>query len=110
MHPLSGRKEMTTRRRLIGRGAGLVPALALAACGTPAQSSPAPSGPKAHPAVTLDYWSRWPAADTTAVEEKRVSEFNAANAPTKVVRTPMVGDYIEKLNTAFAAGTGPDTY
>jgi len=86
-------------------------AVTLAACGSQAGSSQTSgNATKAHPAVTLDYWSRWPAAETTAVEEKRLGEFNAANAPTKVVRSPMVGDYIEKLNTAFAAGTGPDTY
>jgi ABC-type glycerol-3-phosphate transport system substrate-binding protein len=112
-----GQSKRISRRHLLGAartaaGAGLLavtPAW-LAACGTSPQSSAPASATKGHPAVTLEYWSRWPAADTTAVEEKRITEFNTANAPTKVVRTPMVGDYIEKLNTAFAAGTGPDTY
>jgi multiple sugar transport system substrate-binding protein len=66
--------------------------------------------PKVRPAVSMEYWSRWSQADRTDVEEKRVAEWNAANAPTKFTRTGLTGDYIEKLNVAAAAGTMPDTY
>ncbi|HEX2185088.1 MAG TPA: extracellular solute-binding protein [Chloroflexota bacterium] len=101
---------MATRRRLIALGAGLAPGLTLAACSGAARTSPAPSETRTRPAVAMEYWSRWPQPAPTEIEEKRVGEWNAANAPTTFTRTGMVGDYIEKLNTAFAAGTGPDTY
>jgi ABC-type glycerol-3-phosphate transport system substrate-binding protein len=62
-----------------------------------------------HPAVTLEYWSRFgpPTAD---VEARRVAEFNAASAPTTIVRTVMQSDYTAQLNVAFTAGSGPDVY
>lgn len=100
-----------TRRALLGAGTTGAGA-ALAACGAPAGAGAAggagePSS-KARPAVTLEYWSRWgpPTAD---VESKRVTEWNAANGPTKVERTS-IDPYIDKLNAAFAGGAGPDVY
>jgi len=80
----------------------------LAACGTAKQATPAVEAPKARPNITLEYWSRW-GPPTSDVENKRVAEWNAANAPTKVERTS-IDPYIDKLNAAFAAGSGPDVY
>jgi|DewCreStandDraft_5_1066085.scaffolds.fasta_scaffold00532_30 multiple sugar transport system substrate-binding protein len=99
--------QAVTRRLLlhyaVHTGLGALPA----ACGLPGRRSESTARPR--PAVTLEYWSRW-GPPTAEVEEKRVEEYNAANAPTRVQRSTMTGDYIEKLNSAFAAGAGPDVY
>jgi ABC-type glycerol-3-phosphate transport system substrate-binding protein len=83
-------------------------ALPLAACGAAAPSVGAKPAP-AHPAVTIEYWSRF-GSPGEEVENKRVAEFTAANAPTKVVRTLMNSDYTTQLVAAFSAGSGPDVY
>jgi multiple sugar transport system substrate-binding protein len=105
-----------TRRWLLAASGGVGLATPLAACGA-ARSETAPPVPPAaatavrtHPDVTLEYWGRFQPAAGGGVEDKRVAEFVAANAPTKVVRTTMVGSYIEKLTTALAAGNLPDVY
>lgn len=106
--------HIVRRRRLLAAGGILGLATPLAACGgAPTQSAPPPAvatPARTRPAVTLEYWGRFTPDRGGGVEDKRVAEFIAANAPTKVVRTTMVGDYIEKLNVAFAAGSGPDVY
>jgi multiple sugar transport system substrate-binding protein len=100
-----------SRRRLLAAGGVVGLAAPLAACSGPGGRAPSAAAPavRSRPAVTLEYWSRFtpPASD---VEDRRVAEFVAANAPTRVERTTMVGDYIEKLNAAFAAASGPDVY
>ena len=108
-----------SRRRLLAAGGALALSTPLAACGSqPGTSAPGGSGAgtaastpiPARAAVTLEYWSRFAPTAGGGVEDKRVAEFIAANAPTKVERTTMPSDYVEKLNTAFAAGSGPDVY
>ena len=97
----------TTRRSILASGFAASGALAVAACGAQPAATPAA---RTRPAVSMEYWSRWPQPAQTEVEEKRVTEWNEANAPTKFTRTGMTGDYIEKLNTAAAAGSMPDAY
>lgn len=96
------------RRWLLTTGSVLGVVGPLAACGVEAPTTAPPPAP-VRPAVTIEYWSRFgpPTAD---VEAKRVTEFNAANAPTMVVRTVMQSDYTSQLNVAFTAGSGPDVY
>lgn len=81
----------------------------LAACGS---EQAAPRGERR--AVTVQYWSRWGGANATdPVDTKRMPVFNDKNAPTKVERTPFVGDhtqFLEKMTVAFAGGTGPDVF
>ena len=104
------RWAMTRRQAARSMGLGLAGA-ALAACGAQ-QGAGAGGGaapPPARAAVTLEYWSRW-GPPTSDVEDQRVAEYVAASAPTKVERTTMTGNYIEKLNAAFAGGSGPDVY
>ena len=105
-----GTDHVVSRRWLLASGGMVGLATPLAACGGSgtAPASVATAAP-VHPAVTIEYWSRSapPAGD---VEDKRVVEFNAANAPTKVVRRLMDSDYTTQLTVAFAAGSGPDTY
>ncbi|HXI16482.1 MAG TPA: extracellular solute-binding protein [Chloroflexota bacterium] len=109
-HARSFGQERGTRRAVLAAGVGSGGAL-LAACGAAqggASTGGATEPAKTRPAVTLEYWSRWglPTAD---VENKRVAEWNTANGPTKVERTS-IEPYIDKLNTAFAGGAGPDVY
>lgn len=107
---MSSSRTCPTRRRVVFAGLTTAGAAVLAACGRGTPSGSAGEAPKlVRPAVTLEYWSRW-GPPTAEVEEGRVAEFAAANAPTRVERTTMTGSYIEKLNAAFAAGSGPDVY
>jgi multiple sugar transport system substrate-binding protein len=105
----------TTRRGIVAATLAGLPgtsALALAACG-PGVGTGGPGTPPtaaARPAVTMEYWSRWPGPEHTEVENKRIAEFNAMAAPARFERVGLVGNYIDKLNAAFAAGTGPDVY
>jgi ABC-type glycerol-3-phosphate transport system substrate-binding protein len=96
---------------LLATGSLLGLAGPLAACGqgAPITAPTAPTPAPSHPAVTIEFWSRF-GPPTAEVEEKRVTEFNAANAPTKVVKTVMQSDYTAQLNVAFTAGSGPDVY
>ena len=98
-----------TRRAALAAGAGAAGAL-LAACGATRGGTGAGGAEPARtrPAVTLEYWSRW-GQPTSEVEDKRVAEWNGANAPTRVERTS-IDPYIDKLNAAFAGGAGPDVY
>jgi multiple sugar transport system substrate-binding protein len=102
------------RRSLLGRAAVAGSGALLAACGAATQARPpaagateAPRAP-ARPNVTLEYWSRW-AQPTSEVEDKRISEWMAANGPTRVERTS-INPYLDKLAAAFAGGSGPDLY
>jgi ABC-type glycerol-3-phosphate transport system substrate-binding protein len=97
-----------TRRTIVSTALSAGGALALASCGAGAGGGTAEPAKPTRPAITLEYWSRWgqPTAD---VEAKRVAEWNANNSPTKVERTS-IDPYIDKLNVAFAGGTGPDVY
>jgi ABC-type glycerol-3-phosphate transport system substrate-binding protein len=97
---------MATRRRLIALGAGLAPGITLVACSGAARTSPAPSETRTRPAVAMEYWSRWPQPAPTEIEEKRVGEWNAANAPATFTRTGLVGDYIMlKKRLTYMGGT-----
>jgi len=93
----------------VGSGGAL-----LAACGaaqggaTTGTTGAGEAVSKARPAISLEYWSRW-GLPTSEVEDKRVAEWNTANGPTKVERTS-INPYIDKLNAAFAGGSGPDVY
>jgi ABC-type glycerol-3-phosphate transport system substrate-binding protein len=102
-----------TTRRGFQRGAvallGTTAAAALAACGNP---SGAPRGERR--AVTVEYWSRWGGANKTdPVDTARLPLFDQQHAPTRVTRTPFVGDhtaFLQKMTVAFAGGTGPDVF
>ena len=109
---------MATRglsRRVIQRAAVGAVALTttgvLAACGAGQGSGAAPAARKA---VTVEYWSRWGGANNTdKVDVARMPKFDETHAPTKVVRTPFVGDhtaFLQKTTVAFAGGTGPDVF
>jgi len=105
----AGSGPAASRRTALIRGLPAAPAAGvLAACGGIRQSGSGAEAPRARPGVTLEYWSRW-GQPTSDVEDKRVAEWNAANAPTRVERTS-IDPYIDKLNAAFAAGSGPDVY
>jgi multiple sugar transport system substrate-binding protein len=99
-----------TRRTILSAAAVSTGAALLAACGAQQGGGAAEPATKTRPAVAMEYWSRWAQPAQTEIEEKRVTEWNAANGPTKFTRTGLTGDYIEKLNTAAAAGSMPDTY
>ena len=62
----------------------------------------------------MEYWSRWGGANNTdKVDVARMPAFDETHAPTKVVRTPFVGDhtaFLQKTTVAFAGGTGPDVF
>ena len=64
--------------------------------------------------MTVEYWSRWGGANKTdPVDTQRLPQFDERNAPTRVLRTPFVGDHTEllqKLTVAFVSGTGPDVF
>jgi len=106
-------QERGTRRAILAASVGTGGAL-LAACGaaqggaTTGTTSAGEAVSKARPAISLEYWSRW-GLPTSEVEDKRVAEWNTANGPTKVERTS-INPYIDKLNAAFAGGSGPDVY
>jgi ABC-type glycerol-3-phosphate transport system substrate-binding protein len=104
---VTANRPTITRRHAIRSAGSVLAGALLPACGARGGTTEVP---RTGPAVTLEYWSRWPQPDPTEAEEKRAAEWSAANAPTKVQRVAMTGDYIEKLNTAFAAGAGPDVY
>ncbi|MDQ3702167.1 MAG: extracellular solute-binding protein, partial [Chloroflexota bacterium] len=102
-----------TRRRLVGVvarwGAGATGATALGACGVPASGAPPAT---ARRAVTLQFWSRFP-APIQDVEEKNLPVFMERSAPIKVERTLAAVDYgqlVEKITTAFASDTAPDVF
>lgn len=106
-------KTTLTRRavhRLGSGGAGMGVLAALTACGT-ASGGPAKAERRA---VTVQYWSRWGGANATdAVDTKRMPLFDEKYAPTKVERTPFVGnhtEFLQKMTVAFAGGTGPDVF
>ena len=106
-------QERGARRAILAASVGTGGAL-LAACGaaqggaTTGTTSAGEAVSKARPAISLEYWSRW-GLPTSEVEDKRVAEWNTANGPTKVERTS-INPYIDKLNAAFAGGSGPDVY
>jgi ABC-type glycerol-3-phosphate transport system substrate-binding protein len=64
--------------------------------------------------VAVEYWSRWGGSNPTdGVDTKRLPLFDEKYAPTKVNRTPFVGDhtaFLQKMTVAFAGGTGPDVF
>src|SRR5687768_15503526 len=101
-----------TRRAIqrITLGLGAVTATgAISACGA------AGSAPRAERrAVTVQYWSRWGGSNNTdKVDVARLPEFDQKMAPTKVERTPWVGDhtaFLQKMTVAFAGGSGPDVF
>jgi ABC-type glycerol-3-phosphate transport system substrate-binding protein len=104
---------LMTRRgfqRAAVAAAGVIGAVGVAACG--AGSGAAPRGERR--AVTVEYWSRWGGANKTdPVDTARLPLFDQKYAPTKVVRTPWVGDhtaFLQKMTVAFAGGTGPDVF
>jgi ABC-type glycerol-3-phosphate transport system substrate-binding protein len=81
-----------------------------AACGTAGGNAPKAE----RRAVTVEYWSRWGGANKTdAVDTKRLPLFDTQYSPTKVTRTPFVGDhtqFLQKMTVAFAGGSGPDVF
>jgi ABC-type glycerol-3-phosphate transport system substrate-binding protein len=101
-----------TRRRMqawaVLAGAAAVP---LAACGGSGGSG-APRGERR--AVTVEYWSRWGGANKTdPVDTRRMPLFDEKYAPTKVIRTPFVGnhtEFLQKMTVSFAGGSGPDVF
>jgi ABC-type glycerol-3-phosphate transport system substrate-binding protein len=110
------RTTRMTRRSLQGRVAlagvaGAAAAPLAAACGLAGGDGAARGGRRA---VTVDYWSRWGGANPTdGVDVKRLPLFNERNAPTRVERSPWVGnhtEFLQKIAVAFAGGTGPDVF
>lgn len=107
-------RNVMNRRTLI-RTAGAASvgggALALPACAAGDSGGAGPTGgaPQARQATTLEYWSRFNQAAADEVESKRLAEFEQKLAPVKVVKTITGGEYQEKLDAAFAAGSPPDT-
>ena len=101
-------------RRALHRGAagtaGVGAMGVIAACGA-GNGAPARGERRA---VTVQYWSRWGGANNTdKVDVARLPEFDQKMAPTKVERTPWVGDhtaFLQKMTVAFAGGTGPDVF
>ena len=64
-----------------------------------------PTGP-----ITLNFWTHEDAA-RTRIEERYISEFEAANPNVKVERTTQSSSkIIELVQTAFAANQGPDIF
>ena len=100
---------LMTRRRFAAVGVAPTAAL-VAACGA---GTGAPTRAERR-AVTVQYWSRWGGANNTdKVDVARLPEFDQKMAPTKVERTPWVGDhtaFLQKMTVAFAGGTGPDVF
>jgi ABC-type glycerol-3-phosphate transport system substrate-binding protein len=108
---MDGRMTRRALQRAAVVGAGAVGGSALAACGA-GEGAGAPRGERR--AVTVEYWSRWGGANKTdPVDTQRLPQFDERNAPTKVLRTPFVGDhtqFLQKTTVAFAGGTGPDVF
>lgn len=100
--------ERSSRRRWLA-GTGALGGTVIAACdsfGRPGQPAPA------RRPVTLQFWSRF-ASPIQEVEEQNLPRFMEQFAPIKVERTLASTNYatlVEKITTAFAAGTPPDVF
>ena len=100
-------------RRAFQRAA--VGVTAITATGVMAACGAGTAAPRAErKAVSVEYWSRWGGANKTdPVDVKRLPEFDQKHAPTKVTRTPFVGnhtDFLQKMTVSFAGGTAPDVF
>ncbi|HXI18840.1 MAG TPA: extracellular solute-binding protein, partial [Chloroflexota bacterium] len=104
--------QKITRRAFQRAAVGVA---AITATGVMAACGAGTAAPRAErKAVSVEYWSRWGGANKTdPVDVKRLPEFDQKHAPTKVTRTPWVGDhtaFLQKMTVSFAGGTAPDVF
>lgn len=105
-----------SRRQLIGTGAGISAAVALAACGsgTPGQTKSQEDSKKSGTAagtVEITFWHRTFTPVENTWYKDVVKQFNAAQSAIKVVDTEIPADaWAQKMKAAQAAGKAPDVY
>jgi multiple sugar transport system substrate-binding protein len=114
---------MWTRRSFLGATVGLLPGVALAACGGPvATASPpavatgaapkatvAPAGAAGGGPAQLSFVT-WGGVDEVKVRQTYTNQFTKANPTTKVTFTPAPQNYWNVLQARMAGGDGPDVY
>ncbi|HEX2514674.1 MAG TPA: sugar ABC transporter substrate-binding protein [Chloroflexota bacterium] len=98
-----GRGRGATRRRGLGVGTGVVPAVLLAACAPGASQAPAASPARGPVTVRLATdWLEGPRGDTLKMA---VPAFEQQHPEIKVAVEAITGDYFTVINTQIAAGT-----
>lgn len=104
---------MISRRKMLGFGAAVGSAAALAGCGsgTPGQSASEAKNTGPTQKATVQFWQSKLTAGEDAWYKQMVSKYNAAQDKVKVVLTQVPGDaWAQKLKAAQAAGKAPDMY